>query len=195
MVLQPPMIGLAEGGGCQSTEVLLSQSGFSGGRRSRLWKGTLRQIMNFSIGRPVILLAGLALALGAPPANPDDPSPLPGKPRQIVVLVYVNENGLRFKLPSSTSRDSEYKKSDANYFLAELKLHEGDCQLIEVVDDRAPLSAITEVSEMAINAGFKDIRPFIYWHKTGRMAQVQFGPPIKFTMNANKIEQRVEKEK
>ena len=101
----------------------------------------------------------------------------------------------RFKLQSGIYRDSEYKKSDANYFLAELKLHEGDCQLIEVVDDRAPLSAITEVSEMAINAGFKDIRPFIYWHKTGRMAQVQFGPPIKFTMNANKLEQRVKKEK
>jgi hypothetical protein len=64
-----------------------------------------------------------------------------------------------------------------------------------VVDDRARLSAITEVSEMAINAGFKDIRLFIYWHKTGRMAQVQFGPSIKFTMNPNQIERRVEKEK
>jgi hypothetical protein len=151
--------------------------------------------MNFSIKRSVVLLAGLVLTLGALPANSDDTSPLPGKPRQIVVLVYVNENGLRFRLQSGPYRDSEYKKSDANFFLAELKLHEGDCQLIEVVDDRAPLSAITEVSEMAINAGFKDIRPFIYWHKTGRMAQVQFGPPIKFTMNANKIEQRVEREK
>jgi len=76
-----------------------------------------------------------------------------------------------------------------------LKLQEGeDCQLIEVVDDRAPLSAITEVSEMAINAGFKDIRPFIYWHKTGRMAQVEFGAPIKFTTDAEKIGQLLEKE-
>jgi hypothetical protein len=151
--------------------------------------------MNRSIKHAMLLLFALLFAVGAPPANSDDTSPPPGKPRQIVVLVYQNENGLRFKLQSGNYRDSEYKKSDANYFLAELKLHEGDCQLIEVVDDRAPLSAITEVSEMAINAGFKDIRPFIYWHKTGRMAQVQFGPLIKFTTNANKIEQRVEKEK
>jgi hypothetical protein len=151
--------------------------------------------MTVPIKRSVILLLALFFAVSASPANSGDTSPPPGKPRQIVVLVYESENGLRFKLQSGSYRDSEYKKSDANYFLAELKLHEGDCQLIEVVDDRAPLSAITEVSEMAINAGFKDIRPFIYWHKTGRMAQVQFGPPIKFTMNANKLEQRVEKEK
>jgi hypothetical protein len=152
-------------------------------------------MMNMSIKRAVILLAGLALAFGVPPANSDGTSPSPGKPRQIVVLVYENEKGLRFKLQSGSYRDEEYKKRDANYILADLKLHEGECQIIEVVDDRAPLSAITEVSEMAINAGFKDIRPFIYWHKTGRMAQVQFGPPIKFTINPEKIEQRIEKDK
>jgi hypothetical protein len=152
-------------------------------------------MMNASIKRAVILLAGLVLAFVVPPANSDGTSPSPGKPRQIVILVYESEKGLRFKVQSGSYRDEEYKKYDANYFLAELKMHEGDCQLIEVVDDRAPLSAITEVSEMAINAGFKDIRPFIYWHKTGRMAQVQFGPPIKFTMNSEKIEQRIEKDK
>jgi hypothetical protein len=116
--------------------------------------------------------------------------------RQIVVLVHETSNGLRFKLQAGIYKDAEYRKYDANYFLADLKLQEGgDCQIIEVVDDRAPLSAITEVSEMAINAGFKDIRPFIYWHKTGRMAQVQFGPPIKFSMNAGQIEHSLEKEK
>ena len=151
--------------------------------------------MNASIKRSAILISGLFLAFGAPRANSDGTSPPPGRPRQIVVLVYETDKGLRFKLQSGIYRDAEYKKSDANYFLAELKLHEGDCQIIEVVDDRAPLSAITEVSEMAINAGFKDIRPFIYWHKTGRMAQVQFGSPIKFTMTADKIEQREEKAK
>jgi hypothetical protein len=151
--------------------------------------------MNASMKHTAILISGLFLAFGAPPANSDGTSPPPGRPRQIVVLVYETDKGLRFQLPSGRYQDAEYKKADANYFLAELKLREGDCQLIEVVDDRARLSAITEVSEMAINAGFKDIRPFIYWHQTGRMAQVQFGPPIKFTMTAEKIEQRVEKAK
>jgi hypothetical protein len=143
-----------------------------------------------------ILVSGLFLALGAAPASSRNSSSVVTNNRQIVVLVYETDNGLRFKLQSGIYKDDEYKKYDANYFLADLKLQEGgDCQIIEVVDDRAPLSAITEVSEMAINAGFKDIRPFIYWHKTGRMAQVQFGPPIKFSMNAGKIEHSLEKEK
>ncbi len=150
--------------------------------------------MKNSIRYSAILLSGSLLALGVAPASSKNTSLGITNQRQIVVLVYETDKGLRFKLQSGIYKDAEYKKYDANYFLADLKLQEGgDCQIIEVVDDRAPLSAITEVSEMAINAGFKDIRPFIYWHKTGRMAQVQFGPPIKFTMSAEKIEQRVEK--
>jgi hypothetical protein len=142
----------------------------------------------------VILVLGLFLATESAPVSSTATSPSVSNRRQIVVLVYATDKGLRFKLQSGIYKDAEYKKFDADYFLADLKLHEGgDCQIIEVVDDRAPLSAITEVSEMAINAGFKDIRPFIYWHKTGRMAQVQFGPPIKFAMSAEKIEQRVER--
>ena len=147
--------------------------------------------MKDSIRYFVMLFSGVVLALGMVSADSRNTAPSGTKPRQIVVLVYQADKGLRFELESDEYKNGEYKKADANYFLAELKLHEGgDCQIIEVVDDRAPLSAITEASEMAINAGFKDIRPFVYWHKTGRMAQVQFGPPIKFTKNAETIEQR-----
>ena len=150
--------------------------------------------MKNSIRYSVVLLSGSLLALGVAPASSKNTSRGITNQRQIVVLVYETEKGLRFKLQAGIYKDMEYKKYDANYFLADLKLQEGgDCQIIEVVDDRAPLSAITEVSEMAINAGFKDIRPFTYWHKTGRMAQVQFGPPIRFTMSAEKVEERVEK--
>jgi hypothetical protein len=152
--------------------------------------------MKTSTKRLLVLFFGLLLPLDMIPADSaNTPAVASTNRRQIVVLVYETESGLRFKLQSGIYRDVEYKKVDANYFLAELKLHEGDCQLIEVVDDGARLSAITEISEMAINAGFKDIRPFIYWHKTGRMAQVQFGPSIKFTMTPEKIERREEKAK
>ena len=150
--------------------------------------------MSTSVKWSLILLMGFFAVLEIPPAVPRNASPASTNRRQIVVLVYETSKALRFGLESGIYKGGEYKKVDANYFLADLKLHEGgDCQIIEVVDDRAPLSAITEVSEMAIDAGFKDIRPFVYWHKTRRMAQVQFGPPINFTMSAEKIEQRVEK--
>lgn len=109
------------------------------------------------------------------------------KPEQIVVNVNKADKGFVVEVESY-----EYKKKgDVNYVLADLKLQKGgNCQIITIVDDRLPLSAITEISEMAINAGFKDIRPFVSWHKTGRMAQVQFGPPIKSTQDPEKIDKR-----
>jgi hypothetical protein len=151
--------------------------------------------MKKSFRYSVIILLALILGLGVVPASSRIAVPATQNLRKIVVVVYETDKGLRLKLQSGIYKDTENKKYDANYYLADLKLQEGeDCQLIEVVDDRAPLSAITEVSEMAINAGFKDIRPFIYWHKTGRMAQVEFGAPIKFTTDAEKIGQLLEKE-
>ena len=152
--------------------------------------------MTISVKQLATFALASALGFGGTPASSKDTAPSIANRRQIVVLVNQTKDGLRFDLESGIYRGAKYKKFDANYFLADLKLHEGaDCQIIEVVDDRVPLSTITEVSEMAINAGFKDIRPFVYWHKTGRMAEVQFGPPINFTLNPGKIEQRVAKEK
>jgi hypothetical protein len=148
-----------------------------------------------NLARFAALFSALGLLSGVPPANSRDTISA-GRRGQIIVRVHSTDKGLRIELESPRYKTDDFKRNGANFALAELKLHEGgDCQIIEVFDDRAPLSAITEVSEMSINAGFKDIRPFIYWHKTGRMAQVQFGPPIKFSMNGEKIEQRLEKEK
>jgi biopolymer transport protein ExbD len=129
---------------------------------------------------------GCVIAVGVCAANPHKSNHSDKKPEQIVVSIHKAEKGLLYEVESS-----EYQKGDANYLLAELKLHKGeDCQIIAVIDDRVPLSAITEISEMAINAGFKDIRPFVSWHKTGRMAQIQFGPPIKSTRDPDKLEKR-----
>ncbi len=131
-------------------------------------------------------LLGCLAAAGVYPAGSKKTNPSGKNPEQVVVTVHKGEKGLVFGVKSD-----EYKKGDANYLLAELKLQKGgDCQIIAVVDDRVPLSAITEISEMAINAGFKDIRPFVSWHKTGRMAQIQFGPAIKSTNDPEMIEKR-----
>ncbi|MHB8501427.1 MAG: hypothetical protein ACYDCG_19855 [Candidatus Acidiferrales bacterium] len=152
--------------------------------------------MKISIRYLATFVLALVLGLSVTPASSRDTTATVMNHRQIVVLVYETSKGLRFDLESGIYKGAEYKKVDANYFLADLKLHEGgDCQIIEVLDDRIPLASITEISEMAINAGFKDIRPFVHWHKTGRMAELQFGPPIKFTMSADKIVQRIGKTK
>jgi hypothetical protein len=133
----------------------------------------------------IALVAG-GIALVTAYAGARSPSPVEKGIQQIVVRVQPGEKGLDYELETE-----HHKKVEANFMLAELKLQRGgDCQIIAVVDDRVPLSAITEISEMAINAGFTDIRPFVSWHKTGRMAQIQFGPAIKFTPDPDKIAKR-----
>ena len=146
-----------------------------GGKRMRA------SLVSISI---VLIAGGIALITGHARAHSSDRSDRDVK--QIVVRVYPGGRGLDYLLESE-----HHKKGDANFMLAELKLQRGsDCQIIIAVDDRLPLSAITEISEMAINAGFKDIRPFVSWHKTGRMAQILFGPAIKFSESPETIEQR-----
>jgi hypothetical protein len=99
--------------------------------------------------------------------------------QQIVVRIHRAKKGLEFELKSD-----RLKKDDANYLLAELKLREcSDCQIVVLIDDNIELSAITQISEMAINAGFKDIRPFVYWRNTGKIAEIQFGPVMKLNNN------------
>jgi biopolymer transport protein ExbD len=146
--------------------------------------------MSGSIKTWLLVSLSCLTTVGVCPANPKKTTSPAKKPEQIVVSVHQAAKGLLYEVDSS-----EYKKVEANYLFAELKLHKGgDCQIIAIVDDRVPLSAITEISEMAINAGFKDIRPFVLWHKTGRMAQVQFGPPIKSTRVPEKIDEREKRE-
>lgn len=129
----------------------------------------------------VVVTAGAADSRKNPPES--------GKPKQIVVLVHKSSSGLEYEM-----RSYKLQKGDANYWLAEIKLREcSNCQIIPILDDNVELGAITQISEMAINAGFKDIRPFVYWRKTGRMAEVQFGPTIKFTENEQQLERRIEK--
>jgi hypothetical protein len=139
--------------------------------------------MSGSFRRLSLLFLGSILVLGAVSASSKNRAPAEKKVEQIVIIVQKAANGLLFEVESA-----EYKRSDANALLAELKLHKGgDCQIIALIDDRAPLSAVTDLSEMVINAGFKEIHPFVLWHKTGRMGEIQFGPATKFTKDPVKI--------
>lgn len=133
----------------------------------------------------MIVIVAVAIAI----AQPRRDGPDARKSKQIVVLIHRSPNGLEYEM-----RSYHLKKGDANYWLAEIKLREcTNCQVIPIIDDDVPLGAITQISEMAINAGFTDIRPFIYWKKTGNMAEIQFGPPVRFTPDPQKIEKRIEK--
>jgi hypothetical protein len=138
-----------------------------------------------------VIFATLAVAVSIAMAARSQEQAQRPKVSQIVVRVHSSAKGPQFEMKSYDG----LKKGEANYWLAEIKLREcNNCQVIPIIDDDVELGAITQVSEMAINAGFTDIRPFIFWRKTGRMAEIQFGPPIRFTTDAYKIERRSEKQ-
>jgi hypothetical protein len=144
--------------------------------------------MRTLVGKITLLYLTCILISGATLAGPATRPTLPKETEPIVVVVRKNDKGLLFEVEFD---GHEYKKVDANYYLADLKMKRGgDHPVLLLVEDKAPLSAITEASEMAINAGFKDIRPYIYWHKTGNMARIEYGQVIKFTKDPDKIERR-----
>lgn len=72
--------------------------------------------------------------------------------------------------------------------MAEIKLREcADCQVIPIIDNDVPLGAITQVSEMAINAGFKDIRLLFLGKRRGTWPRFSSPPPKKSAADAEKI--------
>src|SRR6266566_2659756 len=113
-------------------------------------------------------------------AHPQERHASPKAANEVIVIVRRVYGELEYELGS----DKFYKKGDLNYALAELKLKCGaDCQVIAILEDSAQLSDISDVGIMAINAGFKDIRTYVCWPKTGRMAEILFGPVKKFSKN------------
>lgn len=137
----------------------------------------------------LFLLALISPALETARGKPRHSPAQRGTARQIVVLVHRSNHGLEYEL-----RSYHLKEREANFLLAEIKLREcDDCQIVPIIDDDVALGVVAKISEMAINAGFRDIRPFVFWRSTGRMAQIEFGPVIRFTTNAEQIEQRIQK--
>jgi hypothetical protein len=129
--------------------------------------------------RLTVFLLAIVASLSALAAWPNESSVKTSKPQQIVVRIHKSRKGLIYVVKSF-----QLKKGDANFLLAEMKLREcSDCQIVAVLDDDIELSAISQIGEMSINAGFKDVRPFIYWRNSGRIAEIQFGPVMKLTEN------------
>jgi hypothetical protein len=82
---------------------------------------------------------------------------------------------------------NEFKGPELNYELGEMRLSAtGDSEIIVILEDSMSLSDIKDVPQMALNAGFHNIRAFVYWKGTGNMAEVMYGKVLKFkTQNIN----------
>jgi hypothetical protein len=105
---------------------------------------------------------------------------------QIVVLIHNadkrierGDKGLEYELDSKV-----YAKSGINVALAELRLNrEKDSPVVALIDDRSPFEAISQFGEMAVAAGFTNIHLYVCFHATGRMAELNLGPAVKFSEN------------
>ncbi|HEY2461420.1 MAG TPA: hypothetical protein VGI16_11455 [Candidatus Acidoferrum sp.] len=98
--------------------------------------------------------------------------------RPIVVTVRRVEKLLTFQLEGN-----KYLKKDMNYELAELKMEYGQRPVVAILEEGTLLTDVQLVPEMAVNAGFTDIRVYAAWPKTGHMAEVLFGPVVKLSNN------------
>lgn len=77
-----------------------------------------------------------------------------------------------------------YTKAALSDAIGEMRLSaSGDSVVVIIMEDTMTLSDIKDVPRMALDAGFHDIRIFVYWKGTGNMAEVFFGPVVKHNLD------------
>jgi hypothetical protein len=117
------------------------------------------------------LLLG-ASALSAQELKHRPPESARGKAACVVVRVYREKDGLHYEYGTG-----QQAKGDLNYELAEEKLSKGrDCRVDIILDESTVVGDLKVVPKMAIDAGLWDIHVYVYWKKSGNMAEVTFGP-------------------
>jgi hypothetical protein len=95
--------------------------------------------------------------------------------RQIVVSARRVNGSVEYRIGKL-----RYSKSGLDETIGEMSLSASrDSEFVIILEDSMALSDIKDVPQMAISAGFKDIRIFVYWKGTGNMAEVFFGPVVK----------------
>lgn len=98
---------------------------------------------------------------------------------RIVVQVRRDGSEIEYKM-----NGEKYRKGDLNFVLGELKLQRGNnCQVIIIMEESALLADVSLVPKMAIDAGFTDIHAYVHFAKTGKIAELVFGPVRGFSNN------------
>jgi hypothetical protein len=100
-----------------------------------------------------------------------------------MVFARRGESGTEYRLNGEL-----YSGKDLQYVLGEIHIDASRSSAIAVIlEDDLALRDVKEVPAMALNAGFTDVRVFVYWKKTGRMAEVFLGPVIKYNGDESRL--------
>jgi hypothetical protein len=103
--------------------------------------------------------------------------------RHIVVFAHKTDRGVEYRMNKQS-----YTAEELNYALGELHIDAGKRSGVAVVlEDNMQLSDVKAVPGMALRAGFADVRVYVYWKGTGHMAEVLFGPVLKFSADAKNL--------
>ncbi|MGB7434466.1 MAG: hypothetical protein WBR26_19740 [Candidatus Acidiferrum sp.] len=97
---------------------------------------------------------------------------------RVVVSARRVNNAIEYRIG-----DSRYSKAELREGIGEMRLSASeDSSIVIVMEDTMTLSDIKEVPQMALDAGVKYARVFVYWKGTGNMAELFFGPVMKHNL-------------
>ena len=103
--------------------------------------------------------------------------------QKVIVFARKTDHGIEYRFNKQI-----YTGKDLDYVLGELHIYANKESAVAVVlEDNMLLSDVKDVPAMALQAGYTDVRVYVYWKKTGRMAEILFGPVLKATADPRKL--------
>jgi hypothetical protein len=108
--------------------------------------------------------------------------------QRIIVFARKTNHGIEYRINKQI-----YSGKELDYVLGELHIDANSESAVAVVlEDNMLLSDVKDVPSMALKAGYTDVRAYVYWKRTDRMAEILFGPVLKATNDSNKLSLRVQ---
>ena len=103
--------------------------------------------------------------------------------QRVIVFARKTDHGIEYRINKQI-----YIGKDLDYVLGELHIDANKESAVAVVlEDNMLLSDVKDVPVMALKAGYTDVRAYVYWKRTGRMAEILFGPVLKATADPRKL--------
>lgn len=103
--------------------------------------------------------------------------------QRVIVFARKTNHGIEYRINKRI-----YTGKELDYVLGELHIDANKESAVAVVlEDNMLLSDVKDVPAMALKAGYTDVRAYVYWRRTGRMAEILFGPVLKATADPRKL--------
>jgi len=130
----------------------------------------------------IFLCIGLIFVAPASAGPKKNRSSVSKTTQRIIVFARKTDHGIEYRINKQI-----YTGKDLCYVLGELHIYANTESAIAVVlEDNMFLSDVKNVPAMALKAGYTDVRAYVYWKRTGRMAEILFGPVLKATADPRK---------